>query len=440
MAQDAFMAPGAFDAEAENIRRRLRFSEMLGQQAQQAPQGQMVSGIYVAPSWTQHAANLLKAYSSKRGEESAMADLNALGEKRRQETLADALKIGQAMNGTPAMPTGQSYETGANEMGDDSATVPQWQEAKAGNRQQALALMLGSKNHAFQQLGMQQLFKQPEYVIGERFNAETGRKEKVIYDKSNPTNVMPFGGQEAVRGIAVNGQVVDPTKIGTVVPKQLEPDSILAPDGKGGFIPNQPVIQAKKEIAEAGRPSTQVNVNTATKPFLNEVGKGVGEQVVTDFNGARAAVQTLNNVNQIRSGLQNAITGPTAGMRIKLSQIGEVLGVNGKDATEQLQNTRNVIQGLARQELAAAQSMKGQGQITEAERSILRRAESGSVDEMTVPEIKTLLGALEKTANYRMGLHRQNMDRLKRDPNAAGVVDYMNVDVPGGEGWSITPR
>jgi hypothetical protein len=99
--------------------------------------------------------------------------------------------------------------------------------------------------------------------------------------------------------------------------------------------------------------------------------------------------------------------------------------VNGKDATEQLQNTRNVMQGLARQELAAAGQMKGQGQITESERGILRRAEAGDISELTTPEIQTLLGALKKTSQYRVGIHNQNLERLKKDPNAAGVADYM---------------
>jgi len=49
---------------------------------------------------------------------------------------------------------------------------------------------------------------------------------------------------------------------------------------------------------------------------------------------------------------------------------------------------------------------------------------------MTVPEIKTLLGAVRKTANHRINLHNQNLNRLRQDPNAAGVVDYMRVDPP----------
>jgi hypothetical protein len=267
-----------------------------------------------------------------------------------------------------------------------------------------------------------------------------GGKRVGFVDMNSPNPMATFqeGGTDPAKGIAVNGQIVSPYAMGTTVPKQLAPDSVVSMGPGGQLVPNAPVIQAKSQIAAAGKPVTTVSVNTATKPMLAELGKGVGEQVMNDFGGARSAVQVLNNVEQIKQGLGNAILGPGANVRVKIGQIGQILGVNGRDATEQLQNTKNVVQGLARQELAAAQGMKGQGQITEAERSILRRAESGQIDEMTKPEVETLLNALTKTANYRIGVHNQNLDRLKRDPNAAGVVDYMNVQPPqGGGGFKI---
>jgi hypothetical protein len=57
--------------------------------------------------------------------------------------------------------------------------------------------------------------------------------------------------------------------------------------------------------------------------------------------------------------------------------------------------------------------MKGQGQITESERSILRKAESGQINELTKPELNTLLGALERTATSRINTHNQNLQRLR---------------------------
>ena len=114
-----------------------------------------------------------------------------------------------------------------------------------------------------------------------------------------------------------------------------------------------------------------------------------------------------------------------------------MIGVNGADETEKLQNTRSLIQGLARQELAAAGSMKGQGQITENERALLQRAESGTIQDLTIPEIKTLVGAIKKTANYRINTHNTNMERASKDPNMRGMVEYMTLPQGQPQGGSV---
>ena len=285
-----------------------------------------------------------------------------------------------------------------------------------------------------QQQQQAQLWKQSGGDV-QKFMASGGNLETA-------KTLAESGNWGKTKGIAVNGQIVDPMTglpIGSAIPKQATPPNLasdlLIPDGKGGLMVNQALVGAKKQIAQAGAPS--VNVNTAAKPMLTELGKGVGEGITNAWTGAQSAVGTLNNVQQMREGLSNAIVGPGANQRVTLSQVGQVLGVNGKDATEQLQNTRMLMQGLARQELSAAGQMKGQGQITEAERGILKRAEAGQINDLTKPELDTLLGALEKTAKGRIATHNQNLQRLRQDPNAAGVAQYMQVDAPtfsGGRG------
>jgi len=419
----SFQAPTDFNMEQQAVERQRKLAEammMRGQQPQQA--GQMVSGHYVPQSWTQGLAQALQGPAGMYAANKADEQSKDIAARQRKAYVDELTKFGELANGTPAQPEAQ---------GNNPSAFTPAQAAQPGDRRAALAMALGAQNPALQKYGMDNLMpKAPEWTLGERFNQQTGQPEKFMFDKNNPASQQAIGGQKAVTGTAVNGQLVNPATgatIGAAIPKQLAPDSVVAMGPGGALTPNAPVIAAKSQIAQAGKPVTNVNVNTATKPFLQEIGKGVGEGVVNDYAGAKSAVQTLNNVSQIEKGLGNVIVGPGANARVKLSQIGQVLGVNGKDATEQLQNTRNVMQGLARQELAAAGQMKGQGQITESERGILRRAESGDISELTVPEIQTLLGALKKTSQYRVGVHTQNLDRLKRDPNAAGVADYMQL-------------
>jgi len=165
----------------------------------------------------------------------------------------------------------------------------------------------------------------------------------------------------------------------------------------------------------------------ANRRFQTGVAEGAAGAVGDSRASAQSAAQTLANVAQIRSGIDKAILGPGANVRVTVGQIGQALGVTGKDNAEQLSNTRNVIQGLARQELAAAGQMKGQGQITENERAILRRAEAGDIGNFTKPELVTLLGSLEKTATYRLQAHN---DLLKRAQAGETPMELMSVRPP----------
>lgn len=427
------------DPQEEAIQRQRQYAQALRQQAMQPMEQQVVSGRVVPFSPMQGLANMLKAYAGRKGEEDADTKAMELGTRKRTQGAAELQGIVEALRGKPAIP---SYQTGANEMGDESV-MQNPVAAQAPDQNKALAMALASQNPMAQQIGGTLLTASlPKAPKMERVEVPDGKGGKrvgfVDMNSPNPFSTFQEGGVDPAKGIAVNGTITSPYAMGTTVPKQLDPTDprkdLLLPDGAGGFKPNAPLIGVKKDVAKAGASNVSLSANTANKPFLSEIGKGVGEQVVNDFSGARAAQQVLNNVTQIEGALKNVIAGPAAGARIKLSQIGEVLGVNGADATEQLQNTRQVMQGLARQEMAAAAGMKGQGQITESERAILRKAESGNIDEITVPEMKTLLGALRKTSQYRMNVHNENMGRLRKDPNAAGVVDYMSLPSAGPSG------
>jgi len=70
------------------LQRRLKFADALRQQ--EAPQGQMVSGQYVAPSFTQHLAGLANQYVGKKAEEDVMKQYGEYT-KGKQAKLAEAL-------------------------------------------------------------------------------------------------------------------------------------------------------------------------------------------------------------------------------------------------------------------------------------------------------------------------------------------------------------
>jgi hypothetical protein len=71
------------------LQRRMKFADALRNQA--APEGQMVSGHYVAPSWTQHLASLANKYVAGQNEQQAMKQYGEAQTSKAQK-LADLMK------------------------------------------------------------------------------------------------------------------------------------------------------------------------------------------------------------------------------------------------------------------------------------------------------------------------------------------------------------
>jgi hypothetical protein len=88
--------------QQQQILRQQKMAEMLMQQGMQQPQGQMISGRYVAPSIFQNIAGLANTYMGQRGIEKAQqAQIDLAKQLRADETSAMADFI-QQRQGRPA--------------------------------------------------------------------------------------------------------------------------------------------------------------------------------------------------------------------------------------------------------------------------------------------------------------------------------------------------
>ena len=249
--------------------------------------------------------------------------------------------------------------------------------------------------------------------------ADAGKRLDMMTPKVENTDL----GNRSVR------RLVDPMT-GQV---QSQSESIKAPEGfivgKDGRLSVDPgYLGAKSQIAAAG--STKLSINTA-KPLLDTMAEGLGKQLDSGLSGAQSAVQTVQNAQTLRKMLAsgNLITGPGADARVIMTQIGSALGVGGKDDAEKLANTRLAMQAMAKAELDAAQSMKGQGAMSDAERALVKRAAGGDIS-MSAPELKALAAGLEKNARARIGQHQQNVERLRSIPQAAGLIPFYEIQSP----------
>ena len=84
--------------------RQARMAEMLLQQGMQQPQGQMISGRYVAPSLTQNLAGLANIYMGQRGLEKADKAQIDLANKLRLQGVQETQDIISTMRGREAVP------------------------------------------------------------------------------------------------------------------------------------------------------------------------------------------------------------------------------------------------------------------------------------------------------------------------------------------------
>lgn len=227
--------------------------------------------------------------------------------------------------------------------------------------------------------------------------------------------------------VASSGQVYDPyaIKAGTVLVNPNQPFAI-GPDGK-------PVANSafqRYEISKAGAGAPKVNVSTE-KTLLGTIAEGIGKQVTGSLDQARGAAGTLNTISNLNAALNSGkvLAGPGTKPEMLLQQIGTQLGVGGKDGVEKLTNTRAALQSLAQLELDGAAALRGQGQITEGERELVRRASSGDLS-MTLPELKTLSSTLEKSSRYRIAQHNQSVQPLLNNKNTASFAPMLTVQPP----------
>lgn len=419
-----------YDLEAANIERRRKMAEQLAVAAGQFPdQTQVINGVAVKQSPLIGAAKLAQALVAHKSLKEADEAQKTLSERMNQDRMSTLTDFQSLMQGKPGQ-----YE----QLPQDVAGPPQeLRSPVAPDPKAAMMRLMQSGDPMFRQMATQQILssampKNPLDAFS-KINPKDYTAESIAQfaKTQNPAVLVPRDKTEFVNGIGVNPYDVQP---GTVIPDPNKPFNLVN-NGQGGFVaaPNAPFqnYEIQKAGAGASRTTNNIAVNTE-KQLLGQVGDVVGKSIGTNFEQAKGAVNTINTVNQIRDAVSsgNVNLGPGATAQQFLGQVGIKVGVGGKNDAERLQNTRKTIQGLAQLELDGAAQLKGQGQITEGERDIVRRAASGQIDNLTKPELLTLMDVLDKSARLKIASHNDNMTRLKSNPNAKAATDFMEVKMP----------
>jgi len=171
-------------------------------------------------------------------------------------------------------------------------------------------------------------------------------------------------------------------------------------------------------------PATNINVDT---------GKGIASQVGPMLKDAQIQAQGANIQIDAADRVIGAvdtnkiIAGPLATPQLRLAQIGQTLGVTGKDTAETIANTRQAIRGFAELTLQGRKSMRGEGAITESEGKLAERAFSGDIDSLTAQEIKQIANASKRVAEYSISEYNRKLDTLGKNPEMKDIVEFYKV-------------
>ena len=393
-------------AQQQQINRQQKMAEMLMSQNQQ-PQGQMVSGRYVAPSFFQNLqpiANMLTgAYMAKQGDTKAQELAQAI----RSREAAETQKILGLQFGSPDYKAAVMPQIQRDDMGNVMPAVEQ-QVGQAPNQKQALVEALKSQGRTGQMIG-----------------------QTLLAQKLSPKihTVAPGGAlvQENAEG-GVNSLYQNPkalelsTDIKTAL--ALNPNLPRNPDNWT----KQDAAQAQQTIAlhkkmSAPQSTTYVDARSATSLAgpIGEMLKGSKEATVGAYNN-------LTSANAILANVDKAITGSAANQRIGLSQLASTLGLGNAKNPESLAATRTLIQNMAKLQIGT--HVKGEGAVSDFERRLKAAAEGGNID-FTPIEIKQMANTTKNSANYQIQQHNDAIKSAQGlGSDSAAIANMYKINPP----------
>jgi hypothetical protein len=182
--------------QQQQILRQQKMAEMLMQQGMEQPKGQMISGHYVAPSFTQNLAGLANMYVGQKGIERAdQAQIDLAKAIRSQEGVALADYMGD-LQGKPAVV--KNTELAGPYAGNISMPVAIKEISPATQGNPLLANMNALQNPnspAFLRAhAMKKITEGPNWAEVSQINEKTGNTETFVYDKNSadPKSTMRF--------------------------------------------------------------------------------------------------------------------------------------------------------------------------------------------------------------------------------------------------------
>ena len=399
------MAITDFDQQQADLReRRKRARE--GQQFNAIP-GQMVSGHFVAPHFTQVLAQGLRGYNAIQGEKQADQELKDLTGKRETAITDNRRAYIDALRGTPEK---RDISFADPEMMGPQQTVT---PAVAPDPMRAYEIAMESPDSAMRTAGTTQFL---DYQKNQAAQAQQAKQMQVLQSAQTPQAALQSGvpyemvknyyesrnlGRDEVKFEDVGGEKVPVTKYGdrpegvSALTKTGNPFSdLVVRDAAGNIVPNAPLASVKGTIAEKSAPKVDARTyNTQESEQSKVYGKALGEQRATIMNMGIEAPKRLAQVDRMEellAGIEGGRLAPAmTDVQSSLNSVGIKVGSNlgSKEAAEALAvemalkmrppgsgpMTDKDFDNFLRTAPSLAKSAEGRRQITSTVRAAIER-------------------------------------------------------------------
>ena len=321
--------PPEYLQQQQQLNRQQQMAQLLMQQGQQMPSGQMVSGRFVAPSFFQYAAPLLQTYAgmklAEKTDKQLAEEYKKLGEERKAESerLAKALR-GQETVTEMAGPYGQGVGMGGANVPMPTATM-QGQPDFRGAVETIMQNRLGTGREMLPAL-MGRAYPEPKKPVvvapGGALVTESGQE---LYK-------APFkpeaGAGDEDGGYNKKGDWITPNKV-------FIGKSEVSKDREIAFTADQ-VRQGLKEI----KPE---DVKKAASIFGSVTGSGPINYLVQQAGNEAVSAQTKINASSVMQILNNLPPGPASDKDIENARSTFPGYGNEKALNDWIKNTRESL-------------------------------------------------------------------------------------------------
>lgn len=409
MADPFIQVSSEFQPELTDIQRKQRLAQLLTERGMQAPQGQVVSGRYVAPNPLQYLSQLFNVYQGQNLEKTTEERQKALAEKLRQAEAKDLQAFIEAGRSAP-----EQTVYGAGVEGPTMTVTP---EVKPDYRKQ-LAIALSSQSPTVRALGTEML------------------KQSITPTKVGPDESLVV--RDFLGGGAITPIITGAPKLGQELrdaARQARLDITKVDQWTDADWARVRAIES--QIAAGKRPVQNIMVNTE-KSYGQQFGQKLADTDVNLYQSAQKAPEMLANVERTKKLLddKNVITGFGAQQRLDLARLGSALNIGGKDTKETVANTQQLFANRAQATLDAIRdSGLGAGQgFSNKDREFLEAAKLGNItyDKTTLKRQLDIEENVARATANKWNTRIKNIPQSATGPTGVGPVFITQPNPPAG--------